>query len=724
MAKHLKPDWTQNLHQFSAPPLLLILIAAAGMATSNLRAADDVLLADFEDTNYGDWKTTGEAFGPGPARGTLPGQMHVEGFQGQGLVNSFLKGDDSTGILTSPPFKIERPFISFLIGGGGWPETCMNLRVQGQIVHTATGSNTRPGGSERLEPQSWDVAEFIGRDAVIEIVDQRKGGWGHINVDQIVQTDKKPPGITTNATREIIAEKRLLNFPIKTGAPKRNVTVLVEGKPLRYFEIELAEATPDWWAPLDISGWTGRKLTVQVDKLSEDSHALTLLTQADSLKGGENLYREPLRAQFHFSPRRGWNNDPNGLVWSQGEFHLFFQLNPYGWNWGNMHWGHAVSRDLVHWKELPIAIYPHAPGDAVFSGSAVVDKENTSGWKRGENDLLVAAFTSTGRGECIVYSNDRGRTWTEYEGNPVVKHAGRDPRLLWHEPTRRWVMALYDEHDNKRCIAFYTSPDLRKWEFASRIEGFYECPDLFELPIAGNPAKRRWVLTAASSEYMVGSFDGKTFTPDTPKLPGHRGKGFYAAQTFSRDPKGRVVQIGWLQATTPGMPFNQAMSQPLELSLRQTAEGPRLARQPVAELAALRGKQLAKISGPLPPGSDPLKGVQGELLEIRVEFEPDTAAEIGFNVRGVMLSYEAKNQEIVVNGNRAPAPLRDHQQRLILYADRTSLEVFAADGLTYLPFPFNFDPNNISLSVFAKGGTAEVKSLDVHELKSSWPTTP
>src|SRR6185295_14840190 len=156
---------------------------------------------------------------------------------------------------------------------------------------------------------------------------------------------------------------------------------------------------------------------------------------------------------------------------------------PYGWNWGNMHWGHAVSRDLVHWEELPIALYPRKFGDWAFSGSAVVDQRNTSGWKQGRNDLLVAAFTSTGRGECIIYSNDRGRTWTEHEGNPVVKHQGRDPKLVWDAPSRRWVMALYDEFEKKQWITFHTSSDLKRWEFASRIEGFYECPDLFELPL-------------------------------------------------------------------------------------------------------------------------------------------------------------------------------------------------------------------------------------------------
>ena len=207
---------------------------------------------------------------------------------------------------------------------------------------------------------------------------------------------------------------------------------------------------PDWFAHLDVSAWRGKKATVRVEKLAEDAKALDLVTQADTIWGVEQLYREPLRAQLHFSPRRGWNNDPNGMVFADGEYHLYFQHNPYGWPWGNMHWGHAVSRDMVHWEELPIAIYPHKFGDWVFSGSAVVDKNNTSGWKKGDNELIVAAFTSTGRGECIVYSNDRGRTFQEFEGNPVVKHRGRDPRLLWHAPSKQWVMAVYDEFEKSR----------------------------------------------------------------------------------------------------------------------------------------------------------------------------------------------------------------------------------------------------------------------------------
>src|SRR4051812_5576311 len=360
--------------------LLGTLMGAAFLAFPNrCVAADDLVIADFEGDTYGSWKTTGDAFGPGPARGTLPGQMHVDGFKGKGLANSFYKGDDTTGTLTSPEFQIQRPFISFLIGGGKNSEKlAIQLHIGDQMVRTATGPNDKPGGAETLVPGSWDVSEFTGKTAFIRIVDDATGGWGHINVDQIVQTDRKPPGLLRDAKRDFIATSRYLQIPIKTGAPKRVVTLRVDGKVAVRNDIELANAESDWWAPMDVSAWSGKKLTLEVDQLPEDSTALSAIDQGDTLKGAENLYREPLRGQFHFSPRRGWNNDPNGMVLFHGEYHLFFQHNPYGWGWGNMHWGHAISRDLVHWRELGDTLAPDEFGP-MFSGSAVVDWRNTSG---------------------------------------------------------------------------------------------------------------------------------------------------------------------------------------------------------------------------------------------------------------------------------------------------------------------------------------------------------
>ncbi len=422
---------------------LLVTLMFLSIATAS-DAADrpDVLIADFESETYGAWQVEGDAFGTGPASGTLPGQMHVEGYKGERLINSFVGGDDSTGTLTSPPFKVERNFINFLIGGG-YDETAIELVIEGKVARKTSGPNTASGGSERLNWKTWDVADLAGRSATIRIVDQRKGGWGHINVDQIVQSDRKSQA--EPASRELQITKRYLRLPVKNGAQKRRMKFVVDGETVREFEIELADGQPDFFAISDVGPSAGKALKIEVDSLPADSAALEAIVESDKLPNQQKLYQEALRPQFHFTSRRGWLNDPNGLVFHDGEWHLFYQHNPFGVQWGNMHWGHAVSPDLVHWRELPIALYPKQFGDWAFSGSAVVDEKNTSGFGKAEEPPLVLAYTSTGRGECIAYSADRGRTWTEYEGNPVVRHQGRDPKLLWHEATSRWIMAVYQE---------------------------------------------------------------------------------------------------------------------------------------------------------------------------------------------------------------------------------------------------------------------------------------
>ncbi len=711
----------------------LTLLAALLPGVAQAQGVAEVF-ADFEGDDYGGWKATGAAFGKGPAAGTLPGQMPVSGFRGKRLVNSFSGGDEPTGRLTSPEFTIRRQSITFLIGGGGFAgKTCMDLVVDGKVVRTATGLNTEPGGSEELGPAAWDVGDLKGKVARLVIVDEASGGWGHVNVDEIAFTDAKPPAVVADATRELVAEQRYLQIPIKRGARKRQVTVSIAGKVERRFEAELADERPEWWAVLDISAWKGKTLTVRVDQLREDSEALKAISQGDGPKGGEALYKEALRPQFHFSARRGWLNDPNGLVYFDGEYHLFFQHNPYGAEWGNMHWGHAVGRDLVHWTEIGEVLYPDDLG-AMFSGSAVVDRENTSGFGQVGKPPIVLIYTASGHDvQCVASSTDRGRSWEKYRKNPVVPKitgGNRDPKVSWHEPTKRWVMALYVEQPNPdrtepsspHTIQFLSSPDLKEWTREGRISGFFECPDLFELPVDGDPSNKQWVLTAASSEYRVGGFDGKSFTPSSAKLPGHRGKGFYAAQTFADIPKsdGRRIQIGWLQAPSPGMPFNQAMSVPMELALKSTADGPRLAWTPVKELESLRAKSHKFPARALAPGDDPLAKLSAELVDVRAEFEPGDAEEVTFQVRGIAVAYDVKTQEVVVNGHRAPAPLRDGKQRLTILLDRTCIEVFAADGLSYVPLPVIPAAEDRSLSLTARGGKARVTKLEVHELGSAW----
>lgn len=541
--------------------------------------------------------------------------------------------------------------------------------------------------------------------------------------------------LSFSVSRDIAATHRWLVFPVKNGAAKRGVTVSgVDGKTLRHFEIELADAAeaPDWWAPLDVSAWRGATLRVAVDQLPQDSRALDRIASSDRVPGSENLYREPLRPQFHFSAQRGWLNDPNGLAFYNGEYHLFFQHSPFSWGDAAKHWGQAVSRDLVHWTEVGEALYPDELG-AMWSGSAVVDGKNTSGFGKNNKSPLVLIYTAAGSPfvQCVAYSTD-GRTFTKFAGNPVVNNVtggNRDPKVFWHAPTKCWVQALYVEKERRHTVHFFTSPNLREWTLASITEGtpgtnfLYECPDIFELPLDGDATRKKWVLTAANSDYAVGTFDGKRFTAETPALPGHRGRGFYAAQTFSDEPKGRRVQIGWFQTETREMPFNQSLSLPLELRLVSTPGGPRLTWTPVKELESLRARSHTRGAFALSENdANPLASVRGELFEIRAEFAPGDAAQVAFNVRGVPVVFDAGTQEVIVNGHRAPAPLpQDGKQRLAIFVDRTGLEVFAGDGLTFVPMPINLKPDQQSLAVSVTGGSAvQFSRLDVHELRSAW----
>ncbi len=710
----------------------LVTLGVAGLA----RAAEpegsppraDLRIANFEGPNYGLWTATGEAFGTGPAQGTLPNQMQVSGYLGERLVNSFLGGDGTTGTLTSPTILLDRKFLHFLVGGGNHPdETCVNLLVDGKRVRTACSSAS--GGSEHLEETAWDVSEFAGKEAVIEIVDRHTGGWGHVNADHFVLSDKPLAGWQLNPQRALVVSQRYLHLPIENGATQRKMTVSVAGVPQRTFDIELADERPDWWAFLDLDEWQGRNLTIAVDKLREGSQALAAITQSDELPGAGELYREALRPQFHFSARRGWLNDPNGLVNHNGVYHLFFQHNPYGWNWGNMHWGHATSPDLVHWTEHPIAIYPDELGTA-FSGSAVVDEGNTSGLQTGAKPPLVCIYTAAGKEftQCLSYSNDAGQTWTKFAGNPVLKQlapGNRDPKVFWHEPTSRWIMALYLE---KNDFAIFASPDLKKWEKLSdlRIPGTIECPELFELPAGkagqGKADSSRWIFYGANGGYLVGQFDGTSFTTESGPHALHHGNCFYASQTYTNIPAkdGRRILIPWGQVALPGMPFNQMMGLPVVLTLHETAAGPRMFVEPVKELESLRTKTHDLPAGTLSPGDNPLADVSCELAEIVVDFEPGAASEVVLNLRGLEIFYDAKAGVVRCLDKQAPLASVDGKLSLRMFVDRASVDIFGGAGALYMPMGHNLVANNRSFSMTTRGGAAQVRSLVVHELQSAW----
>ena len=690
----------------------------------------DLVVADFETATYGDWMVAGPAFGGGPANGTLPHQMPVDGYRGAGLVNSYNGGDDAVGTLTSQPFTVERKFIQFLIGGGGWEgKTCINLLREGKVVRTATGPNTQSGGREQLAPQQWDVREFLNKPVVLQIVDQATGTWGHVSVDHIIQTDWKLVGvtITREKTRAIKVRKNYLNLPVKAGAPKRRMGLLLDGKVVHEFDIELADGQPDWWSFVDVTLFKGKTVTLKVNQLPEDSRALSAVEQADEPKEQHNLYRESLRPQFHFSSRRGWLNDPNGLVYYQGEYHLFYQHNPYGWGWGNMSWGHAVSKDLVHWEELPVALYPDEQG-TMYSGSAVVDWNNTAGFQTGPEKPLVAMFTAAGKPftQGIAFSNDRGRTWTKYKNNPVLAHIAaenRDPKVVWYAPDKKWVMALYLD---KSDYALFSSPDLKRWQKLSDVTlpGDSECPDFFEIAVDGDAQNRRWIFYGANGLYLVGKFDGTTFTPETQPLALQQGNTWYASQTYSDIPAtdGRRILVPWGRNGDlhHGMPFNQMMGLPVELTLRNSAAGLRLRANPVKELTTLRDRHHVIKSQSIKPGENPLADVKGELLEVLAEITPGTAEEVSFNLRGVAVTYDTKKQTLSCLDKTAAFPLEHGKIRLRMLVDRTSVDIFGNDGQLYMPLGVVMASDNKSLGVSAKGGEAQINSLEAYELKSAW----
>ena len=629
--------------------LVLLLLAVRPVQAAPPRP--DVILADFEGVGYGGWRTTGTAFGTGPAQGTLPGQMPVSGYRGHGLASSFVGGDAATGTLTSPVFTITRRHINFLIGGGRHPgAACINLLLDGRLTRTATGPNGVPGGTERLNWASWDVADLEGKAARIQIVDTATGGWGHINVDQITQSDKLPAD------------------------------------------------------------------------------------EGGAVSTGE-LYQETYRPQFHFSAKRGWLNDPNGLVFHDGEYHLYFQFETeLSGADDRKSWGFAVSPDLVHWRQLDDALQPDALGP-IWSGSAVVDRDNTSGLGSPGKPPLVALYTaaggkspeSSGRDftQCLAYSLDRGRTWTRYAHNPILPHiAGenRDPKVVWHAPTKHWIMALYLEGSD---FALFASPDLKAWTRLQTmtLPGCDECPDFFEMPVSGSPNDHRWVFTAANGKYLVGTFDGQEFTPETGVLPSDYGANFYAVQTYSDIPRtdGRRIQIAWMRGGEyPQMPFNQQMSFPCELTLHRTSDGLRLHRQPVREIAGLYGKEQSWHDLTLAPGENPLHSLSGDLWDENAEFEIGTATAVVFRVRGTDVLYDVKAQTLTALGRTAPLKLDGNRLTLRLLIDRTSLEVFGNGGQVSMATCFLPPPDDKMLAVHADGGSARIVALTVHPLRSAW----
>lgn len=488
---------------------------------------------------------------------------------------------------------------------------------------------------------------------------------------------------------------------------------------------------------------------------------------------------EKYRPQYHYTPKMNWMNDPNGLVYYEGQYHLYHQYNPFGNTWGYMSWGHAVSDDLVNWEHRPVAIpYGEEEQEGIFSGSAVVDHNNTSGFGDGSTTPIVAIYTSAYGGDepdqaqSLAYSLDGGETFTKYEGNPVLNHEDpdfRDPNVKWMDELDQWMMvvALPKQH----IVQFYVSDNLIDWELLSEfgpaggVDGIWECPDFFQLPVDGNPDNMKWVLQVdmnpgsiaggSGSQYFIGDWNGTEFIPDDENSNGEifwtdYGTDFYAAITWNNVPEddGRRMWVGWMNNwdyanEIPTDPWRSAMSIPRSLHLEEVNDQILMVQRPVEELQQLRQDriQLQNISvedGEISSLSD--QGLSGKAYEMIVDIDPGESDAAGIMVRvgdgeETIVGYDARSETAFVDRrdsgqedftdefgirNDAPALLVDGKVRLHIFVDWSSVELFVNNGIPVITNRIFPDPESQDIQVFAQGGMVTIEKIEFWPLSSIW----
>lgn len=493
----------------------------------------------------------------------------------------------------------------------------------------------------------------------------------------------------------------------------------------------------------------------------------------EALASSQSRYDEDHRPQFHFSPEANWMNDPNGMVYHEGEYHLFYQYYPDSTVWGPMHWGHAVSHDMVHWEHLPIGLYPDTLGD-IFSGSAVVDKGNTSGLGAEGKDPLIAIFThhnmegeragtNTYQNQSIAYSHDNGRTWTKYEGNPVISNPGikdfRDPKVIWHKESQSWIMvfAAYDKD------LIYTSPNLIDWEKSDEFgivgdKRLWECPDLFPMKVV-ETGETKWVLITSiqqeapnggtATAYFVGDFDGRDFVgnPDNMKWMDY-GKDNYAMVTWANipDSDGRTLGIGWMSnwqyaQVVPTEKWRSAMTLPRELTLHQLGDDFVVYNAPVQELEQLRISKVSLKNGVVIDNLDLVRGLeQNGLLELELTFKKPEAGIIDIRLSNsldeyVSIGYSSDDNIFFVDRtfsgktdfsddyadfHIAPRLIDSDMVEMHLFVDHSSVEVFADDGSTVMTEIFFPNENFNQFILNTEMNEVELVQGTVCALKRIW----
>lgn len=574
-----------------------------------------------------------------------------------------------------------------------------------------------------------------------------------------------------NTLVRITGDGRYLLLPVQESNDDARVVVLVDGKIDKTINVRLAKSKVDYCVPFDLEPYKGHDVILDVIttqnrssiREAKEDACWTNMTLADSF---DTANREKYRPLYHHTPLYGWMNDPNGMFYKDGVWHLYYQWNPYGSKWQNMTWGHSTSKDLVSWEHHPAAIEANGLG-SVFSGSSVVDTENTAGFGK---DAVVSLYTSAdvSQVQSLAHSNDNGETFEIYPGNPIItlESEARDPNVFWDATNRRWVLSLAHALDHE--MLFFTSPDLKEWtlqgSFGKGIgaqDGVWECPDLFKLKVDGTN-EEKWVLVCninpggpfggSATQYFVGDFDGKTFKADTdandniPTKWMDYGKDHYATVSWSDAPDNRRTLIGWMSnwqyaAEVPTMQFRSANTLPREAGLFKGADGQLyLSSAPAPELLKLRGKETVNVKNK-PVGKKAceyaLPASNSGVCEILLDLDCRKAEAVDVKIANrageyVILEYDPSKHTLSFDRRKSGtvdfsqdfpavtvAPTFDNGKKVSLriFIDKSSMEVFGNNGkfvMTNLVFPT--DPYS-SISVNAVKGSAKIESLKVYSIK-------
>lgn len=556
-------------------------------------------------------------------------------------------------------------------------------------------------------------------------------------------------------------QQRYVLFPIEENASETSVKVIADNVCVQELKIRLAVGHVDYYVPFDLNAFQGKKVSFVIHMLQKNAGNQVSDLWSREIKTSD-IYdianREKFRPAFHHSPDYGWMNDPNGMFYKDGEWHLCYQHNLYGSMWGNMSWGHAVSKDLIHWKQLPTAIDQDAWG-TIFSGSSVVDKNNTAGF--GKN-AIIAIYTSCDQRQMqsLSYSTDNGRTFHKYADNPIIisDKECRDPKVFWNEKAGKWNLILASALEHEMWI--YSSDDLKHWNKESVFgkgygcqAGVWECPDLMELPVRGTKEKK-WIMIVnlnpgglfggSATQYFTGDFDGKTFVcdtkPETTKWMDY-GKDHYATVSWSNQPEGRHLVMAWMSnwqyaSTVPTQQYRSANSLPRELSLYKTAEGEyNLVVEPAKEIESMRMKPMAYGAFSL-SNKETVKALPTEgVCEIDISLKPTSAQKVVLklsNRKGeeVVMIYDRKDKSFSMDRTKsglvgfsddfpvvtqAPCPIRS-QQTLRLFIDRSSIEAFDGEGrfsMSNIVFPSEPYTN---LSIQVENGSCKVSDLTIYPM--------